>query len=218
MSCSSGEPQLISPTCAADSRRNGTTMLARQLRLRLIAEDSDIPRSCTNIVVSIHAIATFESFNAYLRPRILAAQQSDRLGGGASGGGTLSSLLAAFAAAAGAEGADDEDADGAMLSSSPPPRRTELGDGSALSASLGTASTSSAGASSSKPKPSASPKRRRSSRLSGKGVDLADAAADGQPQASSSKPAEAYVPTLFFCRALLAHSASLQDGGARRCR
>ena len=61
-------------------------MLARQLKLRLVAEDdADIPRSCTNIVVSIHAIATFQAFNDYLRPRILAAQaQADRLSG--SGG------------------------------------------------------------------------------------------------------------------------------------
>jgi len=179
-------------------------MLGRQLKLRLIAEDPEIPRSCTNIVVSIHAIATFESFNSYLRPRILAAQavSGAAAGGGAGGGGggagTLSSLLAAFAAAAGATDEGDEDADGAMLSSSPPPRRTDLGDASALAAALTGASTSASGASSSssaaaastsKPKP-ASPKRRRSSRLSGKGIDPPEADEDEAPAPSTSKAAE----------------------------
>ncbi|GAA5841950.1 hypothetical protein JCM9279_003167 [Rhodotorula babjevae] len=187
-----------------DSRRNGTSMLGRQLKLRLIAEDPEIPRSCTNIVVSIHAIATFESFNSYLRPRILAAQAASGsvagggAGGGGSGAGTLSSLLAAFAAAAGATDEGDEDADGAMLSSSPPPRRTDLGDASALAAALAGASTSASGASSSssaaaasasKPKP-ASPKRRRSSRLSGKGLDPPEADEDEASAPSSSKATE----------------------------
>ncbi|GAA6053157.1 hypothetical protein JCM3770_002881 [Rhodotorula araucariae] len=173
-----------------DSRRNGTSMLGRQLKLRLVAEDADIPRSCTNIVVSIHAIATFESFNSYLRPRILAAQQASGSGTGGGGGGvgTLSSLLAAFAAAAGATDEGDEGADGVMLSSSPPPRRTELGgDVAALAAALSGAGTSPA-ASSSKPR-DASPKRRRSSRLSGKGVEAAEGD-DEHPQASTSKVAE----------------------------
>ncbi|BGP41601.1 Ubiquitin fusion degradation protein 4 [Rhodotorula kratochvilovae] len=177
-----------------DSRRNGTSMLGRQLKLRLIAEDADIPRSCTNIVVSIHAIATFESFNSYLRPRILAAQQASGSGGGGSGvggAGTLSSLLAAFAAAAGATDEGDEDADGAMLSSSPPPRRTELGgDVAAIAAALSGAGASTSAAASSGSKPmDGSPKRRRSSRLSGKGVD-ADEADEEQPQASTSKAVE----------------------------
>lgn len=173
---------------AVDSRRSGTSMLGRQLRLRLVADDSDIPRSCTNIVVSIHAIATFESFNAYLRPRILAAQaQAERLSSGlpsGSGGGTLSSLLAAFAAAAGAEDDEDGDADEAILSSSPPPRRAELSNPDAgTSAGLNERRSSSTG----RGPNDAGPKRRRSSRLSGKGVDLADeSAATGASGAESS--------------------------------
>ena len=67
-------------------------MLARQLRLRLVAVDgSDIPRNCSNIIVSIHAIATFQALNDYLRPRI-----SGLLGG--MGGSRLSGMLAALAA------------------------------------------------------------------------------------------------------------------------
>ncbi|GAA5852212.1 hypothetical protein JCM8547_006700 [Rhodosporidiobolus lusitaniae] len=145
----------------ADARRNGTTMLARQLKLRLIAEDgADIPRSCSNIVVSIHAIATFQAFNDYLRPRILAATQSDRLlgglgGAGASGsgaGGTLSSLLAAFAAAAGAspdeEGDEDEEEEEGdetnepVAPSSPPRRRRSTRSSRTESSSAAQASTS----------------------------------------------------------------------------
>ncbi|BGP01543.1 Ubiquitin fusion degradation protein 4 [Rhodotorula toruloides] len=172
-----------------DSRRGGTTMLSRQLRLRLVAEDgSDIPRSCTNLVVSIHAIATFQAFNDYLRPKILAAQvASDRLSSGAAGG-TLSSLLAAFAAAAGA--AADDDADGAILSSSPPPRRAELGGPADAAAGSSSAAGKAADASPSKPKRD-EPKRRRSSRLSGKGVDPAPDAAESSNASAAQAEAKA---------------------------
>lgn len=55
-------------------------MLARQLRLRLIAaEDSDVPKALNNIVVSIHAIATFQALHDYLRPRISGLLNSSRL-------------------------------------------------------------------------------------------------------------------------------------------
>ncbi|KWU42404.1 hypothetical protein RHOSPDRAFT_21293 [Rhodotorula sp. JG-1b] len=172
-----------------DSRRSGTSMLGRQLRLRLIAEDADIPRSCTNIVVSIHAIATFESFNSYLRPRILAAQaQAERLSSGlasGSGGGTLSSLLAAFAAAAGAEMDDDDEADETILSSSPPPRRAELSNLDNGASTSTDQRRSSSASRASKDGKDAAPKRRRSSRLSGKGADSLD-----EPVASSSRAEE----------------------------
>lgn len=123
-------------------------MLARQLKLRLVAEDgSDIPRSCTNIVVSIHAVATFQAFNDYLRPRIVSASAlADRIAAATSSsapqtGGRLSSFLAAFAAADG---------------SSPPPEAS-----SSASAALGARASSSLGTDG----------RRRSGRLSGKGVE-----------------------------------------------
>jgi E3 ubiquitin-protein ligase TRIP12 len=68
-------------------------MLARQLRLRLVAaEGTAVPRNCTNITVSIHAIATFQALHDYLRPRIAGA---------GPGGSRLNGVLAAFAAAAG---------------------------------------------------------------------------------------------------------------------
>ncbi|BGP25982.1 E3 ubiquitin-protein ligase TRIP12 [Rhodotorula toruloides] len=174
-----------------DSRRGGTTMLSRQLRLRLVAEDgSDVPRSCTNLVVSIHAIATFQAFNDYLRPKILAAQMhSDRLSSGAAGG-TLSSLLAAFAAAAGAAAGDD--ADGAILSSSPPPRRTELGGPADAAAGSSSALAKVAEASLSKLKRD-EPKRRRSSRLSGKGVDPTPDAAESSTAAADQAEAKAAI-------------------------
>ncbi|KAG8745001.1 Ubiquitin fusion degradation protein 4 [Ceratobasidium sp. 414] len=86
----------VSPGAEA-SRRNSASMLARQLRLRIVAEEgTDAPRSCSNIVVSIHAIATFQALNDYLRPRVAGA-----LAGMNAGGSRLSGVLAAFAAAAG---------------------------------------------------------------------------------------------------------------------
>ncbi|KAI7139014.1 hypothetical protein KC337_g106 [Hortaea werneckii] len=46
-------------------------MLAKQLRLKLVADDdSGIPSHFRNIMVSIHAIATFKALDDYLRPRI----------------------------------------------------------------------------------------------------------------------------------------------------
>ncbi|KAF8557697.1 hypothetical protein OG21DRAFT_1434490 [Imleria badia] len=72
-----------------DSKRSSPSLLARQLRLRLVADDdSDIPRNLQNMVVSIHAIATFQALNDYLRPRVAGLMSSGR----------LSNMLAALAA------------------------------------------------------------------------------------------------------------------------
>lgn len=73
-----------------DSKRSSPSLLARQLRLRLVAgDDSDVPRNLHNIVVSIHAIATFQALHDYLRPRVAGLM---------SGGSRLSGMLAALAA------------------------------------------------------------------------------------------------------------------------
>ncbi|KAL4922467.1 hypothetical protein BDW62DRAFT_172576 [Aspergillus aurantiobrunneus] len=54
-----------------NTRSNAAYMLGKQLRLKLVAdEDSDIPRSYRNIMVSIHAIATFKALDEFLHPRI----------------------------------------------------------------------------------------------------------------------------------------------------
>ncbi|KAI8996413.1 hypothetical protein BD414DRAFT_455102 [Trametes punicea] len=75
---------------ADDSKRSSPSLLARQLRLRLIAaEDSDIPKNLNNIVVSIHAIATFQALHDYLRPRVAGLLSSSS---------RLSGMLAALAA------------------------------------------------------------------------------------------------------------------------
>jgi E3 ubiquitin-protein ligase TRIP12 len=73
-----------------DSKRSSPSLLARQLRLRLNAdEDSDIPRSLHSLVVSIHAIATFQALHDYLRPRVSGLFLE---------GPRISSMLAALAA------------------------------------------------------------------------------------------------------------------------
>ncbi|KAF1970059.1 hypothetical protein BU23DRAFT_220661 [Bimuria novae-zelandiae CBS 107.79] len=60
-----------------DSRGSATSMLAKQLRLKLMAdEDSGIPKTYRNMMVSIHAIATFKALDDYLRPRISIAERS----------------------------------------------------------------------------------------------------------------------------------------------
>ncbi|KAL1918123.1 uncharacterized protein VTP21DRAFT_3389 [Calcarisporiella thermophila] len=54
-----------------EARRSPASMLAKQLKLKLIAEDpSDIPRPYSNLIVSVHAVATFKALSDYLRPRI----------------------------------------------------------------------------------------------------------------------------------------------------
>lgn len=61
----------VSQNSLDNSRRNAAHMLGKQIRLKLVAdEDSDIPRSYKNIMVSIHAIATFKSLDDFLHPRI----------------------------------------------------------------------------------------------------------------------------------------------------
>jgi len=83
-------------------------MLARQLKIRLVASDqADMPKSLANVIVSIHAIATFQALNDYLRPRVmsaLAAEERSRgspLATSGTASSRLSGVLAAFAAATG---------------------------------------------------------------------------------------------------------------------
>ncbi|CAK7273749.1 Ubiquitin fusion degradation protein 4 [Sporothrix epigloea] len=53
------------------SQTSAASMLAKQIRLRLVADDDpDIPTTYRDIMVSIHAIATFKTLEEYLRPRI----------------------------------------------------------------------------------------------------------------------------------------------------
>ena len=84
---------------AFDSNRSSAaSMLAKQLRLKLVVdEDSEIPKPYRNIMVSIHAIATFKALDDYLRPRISLAERPR----GARHREGVSHALAAFAAAAG---------------------------------------------------------------------------------------------------------------------
>ncbi|KAK6512211.1 Ubiquitin-protein ligase [Arthrobotrys musiformis] len=86
---------------AYDGNRSPASMLAKQLRLKLVAdENSEIPKAYRNIMVSIHAIATFKALDDYLRPRIALSEQP-RIPRGERGG-HLANALAAFAAAAAA--------------------------------------------------------------------------------------------------------------------
>jgi E3 ubiquitin-protein ligase TRIP12 len=79
------------------NRSSAASMLAKQLRLRLVADDgSDIPRPYRNIMVSIHAIATFKALDDYLRPRISLSERPRGVGRREG----ISNALAAFAAAA----------------------------------------------------------------------------------------------------------------------
>ena len=77
------------------SRNSASSILAKQLRLRLVADDdSAIPKPFRNIMVAIHAIATFKALDDYLRPRVSLAE---RPRGGRRG--DLPGSMAAYAAA-----------------------------------------------------------------------------------------------------------------------
>jgi E3 ubiquitin-protein ligase TRIP12 len=79
------------------NRSSAASMLAKQLRLKLVADDdSEIPRPFRNIMVSIHAIATFKALDDYLRPRI---SLSERPRGARHFGESVPGALAALAAA-----------------------------------------------------------------------------------------------------------------------
>lgn len=93
--CEHFEVFTVSSNAHGDSHRsNPASMLAKQIRLRLTADDeSDIPRVYRNIMVSIHAIATFKSLEDYLRPRI---SLSDRPRPARANRDSLSRALAAM--------------------------------------------------------------------------------------------------------------------------
>ncbi|OJK02652.1 hypothetical protein ASPACDRAFT_112834 [Aspergillus aculeatus ATCC 16872] len=65
------EVTTVSHNSLENTRSNAAYMLGKQLRLKLVAdEDSDIPKTYRNIMVSIHAIATFKALDDFLHPRI----------------------------------------------------------------------------------------------------------------------------------------------------
>lgn len=82
-----------------NNRSSPAAMLSKQLRLKLMAADDDaeMPRPYKNLMISIHAIATFKALDDYLRPRI---SLTDRPRSARHREG-VSNALAAFAAAAG---------------------------------------------------------------------------------------------------------------------
>ncbi|THH12821.1 hypothetical protein EW146_g7335 [Bondarzewia mesenterica] len=141
-----------------DSKRSSSpSLLARQLRLRLVAaEGSDIPRNFNNIVVSIHAIATFQALHDYLRPRVAGLLFS---------GSRLSGMLAALASGLGQSASSST---GASAGTSAAELQTKTSSAQAESSVV-------AGISASAPATSSALGRRRSLRLSAKN-GLADAA------------------------------------------
>lgn len=60
------------------SSGNATSMLSKQLRLKLMPEEgADIPQHFREVIVSIHAIATFKALDDYLRPKIGQRERPD---------------------------------------------------------------------------------------------------------------------------------------------
>ncbi|CDS01488.1 hypothetical protein [Sporisorium scitamineum] len=142
-------------------RKSPSAMLGRQLRLRLQAEDStDIPRNCNDIIVTIHAVATFQSLSDYLRPKISVsnAASGSAAGSGAGAAGSssssrLSSVLAAFAAATGSgsfpklggSSSSSKDANASRLSDKKPADESSKAEGASSSSTTDNASADKAG-------------------------------------------------------------------------
>ncbi|KAJ7799117.1 hypothetical protein B0H14DRAFT_2904219 [Mycena olivaceomarginata] len=150
---------------ADDSKRSSPSLLARQLRLRLVAGDeSDVPRNLHNIVVSIHAIATFQALHDYLRPRVAGLLGS---------GSRLSGMLAALAASG--------------FTGTAPPTPGEAPPAPPMAPPAAAAESSSAGAaaSASASTSGSTITRRRSQRLSAKNAP----AAEGSAAAASTSDA-----------------------------
>ncbi|OCH91486.1 hypothetical protein OBBRIDRAFT_775037 [Obba rivulosa] len=149
---------------ADDSKRSSPSLLARQLRLRLVAaEDSDVPKNLSNIVVSIHAIATFQALHDYLRPRVAGLLSSSS---------RLSGMLAALAASGFAPPSALRDTAAEAANSS-----TSAADALATSSSASTAAVN----------------RRRSLRLSAKKSSTADTSASnatGSQSDNQNAPAQ----------------------------
>ncbi|SMR42614.1 unnamed protein product [Zymoseptoria tritici ST99CH_1E4] len=141
------------------SRGSAASMLAKQLRLKLAAdEDSGVPRSYRNIMVSIHAIATFKALEDYLRPRI---SLSERPRGVRRDG--ISSAMAAYAAAM--AGRDRGDGSGALTRPPTKPTSTKTSGKKSPKAKTSTADVASP-AGSKKPQDPSSQLRRSSRRQS----------------------------------------------------
>ena len=112
------------------NRSNAVSMLGKQIRLRLVAdEDTDIPRPYRNMVVSIQAIATFQSLDDYLRPRISLSERATRHAGRDPISKALAAMAGArglppFAGAASTGRLVDRSASGSGASSGAPPTAT----------------------------------------------------------------------------------------------
>ncbi|CAG8153318.1 unnamed protein product [Penicillium nalgiovense] len=66
----------VSHNSLENTRSNAAYMLSKQLRLKLVTdEESEVPRPYRNIMVSIHAIATFKALDDFLHPRIAVAEK-----------------------------------------------------------------------------------------------------------------------------------------------
>jgi E3 ubiquitin-protein ligase TRIP12 len=66
----------VNNNASENSRSSSTSMLSRQIRLKLTADaESEIPPTYREMIVSIHAIATFKALDDYLRPRISLSER-----------------------------------------------------------------------------------------------------------------------------------------------
>lgn len=159
--CGNFHPPLI---LRADARKGSTSLLGRQIKFRLTAVDpTDIPSTCRDVIVAIHAIAKLDAIDMYIRPRIIKAKDEERTG--IPSASASASRLAALAAA--------------LQSGSTPPSPSPTSGADRLAAALGSAAGSSGAGAGLRPNASHAP--RRSSRLSGRGLTAEDLQNETKP-------------------------------------
>ncbi len=122
----------LGSSVGSDDRKSRASVLSRQLRLRLVADTgTDVPASCNNLIVSIHAVAPFKSLYDFLRPKLSLSSMT-----GSNVSSKLSSVLAALAEASGSHDRDDANA-GSVLSGASVKAKLEEQEGSGAGETAG---------------------------------------------------------------------------------
>lgn len=107
----------VSHNAFDNNRSNPSSMLSKQIRLRLVSDDQSEPqKSYNDQTLSVHAIAPLKQLDDYLRPRISLAERPR----GYRHRDGVSHAIAAMAVATGVPGLQHRSADASGIPSEPP--------------------------------------------------------------------------------------------------
>ncbi|EJU03433.1 hypothetical protein DACRYDRAFT_77036 [Dacryopinax primogenitus] len=119
--------EVVTISSSDDPKRGASVMLARQVRLRLVAEEaSDIPRHFLSFGTQSHAILTFRALESYLHERILKTTPP-RMSHAMSAFGTPAAQPSPASRGDVGEGPSNAAASSSRPTSSAPPRNRSAG-------------------------------------------------------------------------------------------